>query len=60
MRLLIYEKNYPEVRLTRSDKNLGFGKANNMAMKQALSEGFDYFFLLNQDACPSGYNRKSA
>ena len=43
-------KIYPEVRLTRSDKNLGFGKANNIAMKQALSEGFDYFFLLNQDA----------
>lgn len=44
------EKNYPEVRITRSDKNLGFGKANNIAIRQALSEGFDYFFLLNQDA----------
>lgn len=44
------EKNYPEIRITRSDRNLGFGKANNIAIRQALSEGFDYFFLLNQDA----------
>lgn len=44
------EKNFPKVHLVRSDKNLGFGKANNMAIQQAYSEGFDYFFLLNQDA----------
>lgn len=43
-------RNYPEVRLTRSEKNLGFGKANNIAIAQAYKEGFDYFFLLNQDA----------
>ncbi|MEQ2515301.1 glycosyltransferase family 2 protein [Bacteroides zhangwenhongii] len=44
------EKNFPEVELTRSDKNLGFGKANNLAIRQAMDAGFDYFFLLNQDA----------
>lgn len=44
------EQNFPEVRITRSNQNLGFGKANNIAIKQALSEGYDYFFLLNQDA----------
>lgn len=43
-------QNYPEIRLIRSDKNLGFGKANNIAIAQAYKEGFDYFFLLNQDA----------
>lgn len=44
------EQNFPEVKLTRSDRNLGFGKANNVAIRQALDAGFDYFFLLNQDA----------
>lgn len=44
------ESNFPEVKLTRSKKNLGFGKANNIGMKQALEEGADYCFLLNQDA----------
>ncbi|MBR8779304.1 glycosyltransferase family 2 protein [Bacteroides pyogenes] len=41
---------YPEVRLIRSPKNLGFGKANNIGMKIALEEGYDAVFLLNQDA----------
>lgn len=44
------EKNYPEVRLMRSNENLGFGKANNVAIQQAFEESFDYYFLLNQDA----------
>lgn len=44
------EQHYPEVRLTRFNKNLGFGKANNIGIQQALKENFDYFFLLNQDA----------
>lgn len=44
------EQNFSEVKITRSNRNLGFGKANNIAIKQALSEGYDYFFLLNQDA----------
>lgn len=43
-------QNYPEMILTRSEDNLGFGKANNIAIAQAYKEGFDYFFLLNQDA----------
>jgi GT2 family glycosyltransferase len=41
---------YPEVRLTANSRNLGFGQANNLGMKQALDEGVDYVFLLNQDA----------
>ena len=44
------EQNFSEVKITRANRNLGFGKANNIAIKQALSEGYDYFFLLNQDA----------
>ena len=42
--------NYPEVRLIRNESNLGFGAANNIGMKLALQEGYDFVYLLNQDA----------
>ncbi len=41
---------YPEIHLIASDKNLGFGKANNLGIKYALDNGADYILLLNQDA----------
>lgn len=41
---------YPEVELIESQTNLGFGKANNIGLKKAIQENFDYVFLLNQDA----------
>lgn len=43
-------ENYPEVHLIESKENLGFGRANNIAMRYALDHGCDYVFLLNQDA----------
>ena len=43
-------QNYPEVRLVESQSNLGFGRANNIGMQIALSEGYTHLFLLNQDA----------
>ncbi len=43
-------ENYPEIHLIESKENLGFGRANNMAMRYALDHGCDYVFLLNQDA----------
>lgn len=46
----IIEKEFPQVSLVRSSKNLGFGKANNELLKVALSKGFKNVFLLNQDA----------
>lgn len=46
----LINKNYPEVRLIETGKNLGFGRANNIGMKIALDEGYDFVFLLNQDA----------
>ena len=46
----LVRERYPEVQLTVSPRNLGFGQANNIGMKQALDEGADYVFLLNQDA----------
>lgn len=44
------QKDYPEVRLLPQTENLGFGKANNIGMQIALAEGYDFVFLLNQDA----------
>lgn len=42
--------NYPEVRLIENHTNLGFGRANNIGMQIALHEGYDFVFLMNQDA----------
>ena len=46
----IIEKEFREVNLIVKEKNLGFGKANNLGLRKALAEGADYVFLLNQDA----------
>ena len=43
-------ENYPSVHIVESGKNLGFGQANNVGMRYALSKGCDYVYLLNQDA----------
>lgn len=41
------EEDFPQVKLLRSEVNLGFGAANNLAMQQARGR---YFVLLNSDA----------
>jgi GT2 family glycosyltransferase len=41
------ESEFPQVRLIRSEVNLGFGAANNVALEQARGT---YFVLLNSDA----------
>lgn len=41
---------YPDIELICSDKNLGFGQANNRGLRYALDHECDYAFLLNQDA----------
>lgn len=46
----IIKNEYPEVRLVESGKNLGFGAANNIGLRYALDKGYDYVYLLNQDA----------
>lgn len=46
----IIQKNWKNVRLIKSEKNLGFGKANNIGFELAIKEKFDAVFLLNQDA----------
>lgn len=44
------KEHFPEIHLIESKENLGFGRANNVAMRYALDHGCDYVFLLNQDA----------
>lgn len=41
---------YPMINLIESNVNLGFGQANNKGFRYALDNGYDYVFLLNQDA----------
>ena len=47
-------KNYPDIELIQTNENLGFGRANNIGIKQAIKSNADYVFLLNQD----GYVKK--
>lgn len=44
------QERFPEVLFIQSEKNLGFGKANNIGLQYALDNGYDYVYLLNQDA----------
>ncbi|KUK78684.1 MAG: Uncharacterized protein XD92_0122 [Proteiniphilum acetatigenes] len=46
----IIRNNYPGVELIETHENLGFGRANNIGIQLAVERGFDYLFLLNQDA----------
>ena len=48
--LSILHAEYPKVIVRAMDKNLGFGQANNIGLRYALDNGYDYVFLLNQDA----------
>jgi len=41
---------FSEIPCIFSPLNLGFGRANNIGLKKALAEEYDYVFLLNQDA----------
>jgi len=41
---------FPKVDFIQSEKNLGFGKANNIGIEKAYKDGADFFYLMNQDA----------
>lgn len=41
---------FDNVIILKQNSNLGFGKANNIGIRKAMELGFDYVFLLNQDA----------
>jgi N-acetylglucosaminyl-diphospho-decaprenol L-rhamnosyltransferase len=40
---------FPLVRVIQNPKNTGFAAANNLAIREALSEDFEYILLLNPD-----------
>ena len=44
------QSHFPSTKLVRSAENLGFSAANNLGMEYALGHGYDYVYLLNQDA----------
>jgi len=44
--IIYIEKNFPKVRIIKSEKNLGFGVGNNLGMKRAKG---DLFLLVNND-----------
>lgn len=44
------QAHFPEAILKKGDKNLGFARSNNLGIRYALDNGYDYVFLLNQDA----------
>jgi GT2 family glycosyltransferase len=46
----IIKAGFPDAAPLISDRNLGFGKANNIGIKYAYENNADYVFLLNQDA----------
>ncbi len=41
---------YPSAKLVRSAENLGFSKPNNLGFEYAIKKGYEYVYLLNQDA----------
>ena len=46
----IIKADYPEIILIENNENLGFGKANNIGLRYAVENNYDFVFLLNQDA----------
>lgn len=44
------KENYPEVDIRVMNKNLGFGRANNIGLQIAQDKGYQFAYLLNQDA----------
>lgn len=42
-------ESFEDVKIHRSSENLGFGQANNLGLKYALDNEYNYVFLLNQD-----------
>ncbi len=43
------QNNFPEIKYYRAEKNLGYGRAYNLMIKQAKEAGADYFLVINPD-----------
>ena len=45
----IIQTHFPDVLLKKNEINLGFGRANNIGLKYALENAYNYVLLINQD-----------
>jgi len=45
----VVRKNFPEVEIVETGKNLGFAGGNNVGIEYAVKRGADYVFLINND-----------
>ena len=45
-------RGFPTVEHLRLEENLGYGRANNLALRRALAAGADYALLVNDDVVP--------
>ena len=43
-------EHFPEAVMVQNARNEGFGRANNRGLRYALEHGYDYVYLLNEDA----------
>ena len=41
---------FPEMKIMATGENHGFGRANNIGFRHAMKNGYEYVYLLNQDA----------
>ena len=41
---------FPEMKIVATGENHGFGRANNIGFRHAMKNGYEYVYLLNQDA----------
>lgn len=48
----IIEKNYPGITLLKNSKNLGFAGGVNTGIRHAISKGYEFVALINNDATP--------
>lgn len=48
--LSIIRDKFPQCQLIETGANLGFGRANNLGIREAIKQGAEYIYLLNQDA----------
>lgn len=48
--LPLIRTDYPGTRIIETGENLGFGAANNIGLRLALDGGYQFAYLLNQDA----------
>jgi len=45
----LIKNNWPEIKIIKNQKNIGFAAGNNIGMQYGIDNNFDYIYLLNQD-----------